>query len=46
MYGEGDLVNDPALADTLENIAKNGPEDFYRGSLADKFVADMKKQGQ
>jgi gamma-glutamyltranspeptidase/glutathione hydrolase len=35
----------PDLADTLERIAKQGPEDFYTGKTADLLVAEMKRGG-
>jgi gamma-glutamyltranspeptidase/glutathione hydrolase len=35
----------PELADTLERLAKQGPEDFYSGKTADLLVAEMKRGG-
>jgi gamma-glutamyltranspeptidase/glutathione hydrolase len=33
--GEGDLMRNPALADTLERLGREGDEPFYRGDIAD-----------
>jgi gamma-glutamyltranspeptidase/glutathione hydrolase len=41
----GSTWKDPELADTLERIAKQGPEDFYHGKTADLLVAEMKRGG-
>lgn len=35
----------PKLATTLRHIAAHGAEDFYKGSMAEKVVADMKAVG-
>ncbi len=35
----------PALADTLAQIAENGPEDFYRGDLARVIAAELEAAG-
>lgn len=37
----GALVTQPALAATLQRLAAEGPEDFYRGALARDIAADM-----
>lgn len=43
--GKGEIFKNPALANTLEKIAKGGRNEFYRGSIA-KVIADfMKEQG-
>ena len=39
LYDEGELFKLPDYADTLEQLAKTGPDDFYRGDLA-KIIAD------
>jgi gamma-glutamyltranspeptidase/glutathione hydrolase len=35
---EGDLLTQPELAEALELIAKDGPDVFYRGALADEIA--------
>ena len=42
----GDLVVNPDLATTLKCIAEEGPEVFYGGWIADRMVADMKRNGR
>ncbi|MDQ4037917.1 MAG: gamma-glutamyltransferase [Actinomycetota bacterium] len=37
----GELVEIPALADSLQSLADDGAETFYRGRLAELIVADM-----
>ena len=44
-YEPGERLVQPDLADTLEAIATNGPDAFYKGSIAAKIVADMEKHG-
>ena len=44
-YGEGDRLVQTDLANTLEAIAKNGPQAFYEGEIAAKIAADAKKLG-
>jgi len=44
-YAVGELMRRPALANTLRLIAKDGPDAFYRGEIADRIVADMEKHG-
>jgi gamma-glutamyltranspeptidase / glutathione hydrolase / leukotriene-C4 hydrolase len=43
------LVNEtcfnPKLADTLEEIAKKGPDAFYKGSIGENFINDVKNLG-
>lgn len=38
------LVN-PALADTLEHLARAGADDFYRGDISRRVVADAEAHG-
>jgi len=38
----GDRLVQPELARTLEQIATQGPDAFYRGAIADLIVAEMK----
>lgn len=41
----GALIQNPDLARTLELIAREGADVFYRGSLADHIVADVARHG-
>ncbi len=41
----GSRFKQPALAETLKAIAAQGPEDFYRGALAQKVAADLARAG-
>lgn len=41
----GDTVVYTALGNTLERIAKNGRNEFYKGETAKRFVKFMKEQG-
>lgn len=41
----GDLLPNPALADTLEVLARDGEDAFYRGILAERMVADLQAHG-
>ena len=43
---EGDLVRRPRLTKTLETIAKEGPDAFYNGTLAQDIVADLNECGE
>ena len=42
---EGDLLRQPALADTLQRLADAGLDDFYRGELAERMAADLERLG-
>lgn len=42
-YKSGDLFLQKDLAKTLKLIAKEGPDAFYKGKIADLIVADMAK---
>lgn len=42
---KGEIFKNPALANTLELIAKNGRDEFYKGSIAKIIDAYMKEQG-
>ena len=44
-YSEGDVFRQPALARTLEAMARDGAGALYRGALADALVADMESNG-
>jgi gamma-glutamyltranspeptidase / glutathione hydrolase len=43
-YRPGEILRQPELAHTLEQIAKN-PDDFYRGELARELAAAVQKRG-
>ncbi|MGI8722176.1 MAG: gamma-glutamyltransferase [Geodermatophilaceae bacterium] len=45
LLGPDELVRIPALADSLEMLASQGAETFYRGGLADLIVSDMDVNG-
>lgn len=42
---KGEIFRNPALANTLEKIANNGRDEFYKGSIAKTIAAYMAKQG-
>jgi len=42
---KGEIFKNPALANTLEKIAKGGRNEFYRGSIAKTIASFMKEQG-
>ncbi|HSL85571.1 MAG TPA: gamma-glutamyltransferase, partial [Bacteroidales bacterium] len=42
---KGEIFKNPALANTLEKIAKGGRNEFYRGAIAKTIAAFMKSQG-
>ncbi len=41
----GSLFKQPALAETLERLAKAGLDDFYRGELARRIAAGLERAG-
>jgi gamma-glutamyltranspeptidase/glutathione hydrolase len=41
----GDVVRYPDLAETLTRLAKDGPETFYRGAIAEAIVDEMARGG-
>jgi gamma-glutamyltranspeptidase / glutathione hydrolase len=43
-YAQGDVLQQPELARTLERIAQN-PDDFYHGAMAQELAAAMQKGG-
>ncbi len=45
MYQVGDILRQPELAATLKRIAKNGPEEFYKGETAQTLARDMASFG-
>jgi gamma-glutamyltranspeptidase/glutathione hydrolase len=44
-YRPGEILVQADLANTLELIAKHGPDAFYRGPIADLIVAEMERGG-
>ncbi|XP_017785539.1 PREDICTED: gamma-glutamyltranspeptidase 1-like [Nicrophorus vespilloides] len=45
LYKEGDLMLRPALAETLEMVAKHGPSVLYHGNLTEDFIYDIRDNG-
>uniref|UniRef100_A0A3B4CRC1 Gamma-glutamyltransferase 5a n=1 Tax=Pygocentrus nattereri TaxID=42514 RepID=A0A3B4CRC1_PYGNA len=45
MLKEGDTMKFEKLADTLEEIAENGADEFYTGETAKKLLCDMQQAG-
>ncbi|MFI6505074.1 gamma-glutamyltransferase [Nonomuraea typhae] len=45
MFCVGDLLRQPALAGTLEQLAEQGPEYFYEGDFAKKYVETARRHG-
>lgn len=41
----GSTLCNPNLANTLEQIAKNGKDAFYKGEIADRIIAQTEKEG-
>ncbi len=41
---QGDIFGNPRLARTMDVIAKEGPDAFYKGSIARAIVADIKSR--
>lgn len=44
-YSPGEILVQSDLANTLELIAKNGPDAFYKGPIAELIVAEMERGG-
>ncbi len=44
-YEPGERLVQPDLADTLEAIAEQGPDVFYKGAIAKQIVAEMERGG-
>ena len=38
VFKEGDKMSNPALANTLQRIADDGADAFYKGHIADSLV--------
>jgi gamma-glutamyltranspeptidase/glutathione hydrolase len=45
MHHAGDTLRQPELAATLKRIAKNGPDEFYKGETAQRLARDMASFG-
>lgn len=45
VFKVGEIMKFPDLANTLKLISKDGANEFYRGSIAKKIVADLKANG-
>ena len=45
LYAAGERLKQPELAWTLREIAKDGADAFYKGTVARRIAADMKKHG-
>jgi gamma-glutamyltranspeptidase / glutathione hydrolase len=41
----GDVLRNPDMGATLRSIAQHGVDDFYRGEIARRIVADMRANG-
>lgn len=41
----GEVLRNPDMGATLERIARAGVDDFYKGQIADRIVADMAAHG-
>ncbi len=44
-YEAGDIFVQSDLADTLQAIADEGPDAFYKGAIAEKIAAEMRRGG-
>ena len=44
-YDVGETLVQPELVQTLERIAKKGPDEFYEGETAKRFAGEMAKHG-
>jgi gamma-glutamyltranspeptidase/glutathione hydrolase len=42
---EGDPLVQPALADSLDRLAENGPDEFYAGELAARWISGLAALG-
>jgi gamma-glutamyltranspeptidase/glutathione hydrolase len=45
MYETGEILRQPELAATLRRIAKNGPNEFYRGQTAHNLAKEIQREG-
>ena len=44
-YRAGERLRQPELAWSLRQIARHGADAFYRGTIAERFAADMERRG-
>ncbi len=44
-WKKGELLKQPDLASSLQLIAKEGPDAFYKGKIADEIAGEMAKSG-
>lgn len=44
-YRQGETLVQTQLANSLERIAKEGPQAFYQGAIADEIVGEMARNG-
>ncbi|RMH14038.1 MAG: gamma-glutamyltransferase [Planctomycetota bacterium] len=45
VHRPGDIIRQPALANTLRRLGEVGVEDFYQGQIAETIAADMEARG-
>lgn len=45
VFGPGDVLRFPKLAESMEIIAKNGTDAFYTGQIAKDLIDDVKAAG-
>ena len=45
ILGEGEMFSIPSFADTLDGLAREGGDLFYRGEIAGAIVEDCRKRG-
>lgn len=43
--GEGEALRQPALARTIEQLAEHGPDEFYTGDVASRWIAGLRALG-
>jgi len=44
-YAEGEIYKNPDFAQTLKLIAKDGPDAFYKGKIAEDIVSSVREAG-
>lgn len=45
VFGPGDVLRFPKLAETMEIIAKEGADTFYTGKIGRDLIDDVKAEG-
>ena len=45
LHNVGEIVKNPGYAESLEALATDGPESFYKGALAEKIAEDLAANG-